>query len=326
MVLPPHGPDASPRRHLRCGMTAAAAHAAIAGRVSPRLRQQRVTGLMLAAPAALTLIVLLLAPSSAVIVLSFTDYNLGTDWPTSVGFANYRAVAADAAFRASIVNTAVFVAVVVPASILLGLGFALLIETRIAAKAWYRTAFFLPVTATLVAMATAWEVILHPNFGLLNTILASIGLEKVRFLADPDVALFSIAAIAVWKQVGYNVILFLAGLSTIPRDLYEAAAIDGADGGWRRFLLVTAPMLAPVTLFVTVITLIRAFSEFETVAVLTDGGPLRATSVILFQLYEEAFRYLRIGTGSAIAVLFLVGVATLSLMQTILADRRRRHA
>jgi multiple sugar transport system permease protein len=271
------------------------------------------------------LLVLLLLPAAMVLVLSFTDYNLGSTLPQPVGLENYRAVFADPNFRTSIANTAIFVGIVAPASVLLGLGFALLIETRSTLRGWYRTVFFLPVTATLVAMATAWEVILHPNFGLFNTLIAMVGGERVRFLADPDIALYSIAGIAVWKQVGYNVVLFLAGLSVIPRDLYEAAAIDGADSGWRRFLLITAPMLAPVTLFVIVITLIRAFSEFEAVAVLTDGGPVRSTSVILFQLYEEAFRYLKIGTGSAIAVLFLVFVATLSIAQTMMADRRARH-
>jgi multiple sugar transport system permease protein len=302
--------------------------AVIAGslpRPSARIRVQRRAGTLLALPAMVALLVLLLLPAAMVLVLSFTDYNLGSTLPQPVGLENYRAVFADPNFRTSIANTAIFVGIVAPASVLLGLGFALLIETRSTLRGWYRTVFFLPVTATLVAMATAWEVILHPNFGLFNTLIAMVGGERVRFLADPDIALYSIAGIAVWKQVGYNVVLFLAGLSVIPRDLYEAAAIDGADSGWRRFLLITAPMLAPVSLFVIVITLIRAFSEFEAVAVLTDGGPVRSTSVILFQLYEEAFRYLKIGTGSAIAVLFLVFVATLSIAQTMMADRRARH-
>ena len=295
------------------------------GAASGRLRRRRQAGAVLAAPAATALILLLLMPSSAVILLSFTDYRLGTVLPSNVGLENYEAIFADPAFRGSIANTAIFVGIVAPASIALGLMFALLIRSCGAGKVWYRTAFFLPVASTLVAMATAWEVLLHPNFGLLNTLLALAGFSKIRFLANPDVALYTIAAIAIWKQVGYNVILFLAGLSSIAPELYEAAALDGADRGWRQFQLVSWPLLAPVTLFVVVITLIRAFSEFETVAVLTDGGPLRSTSVILFQLYEEAFRYLKIGTGSAIAVLFLAFVALLSLAQIALADRRSRH-
>ena len=293
--------------------------------VSPRLKAQRRAGLLLAAPACVLLFVVLLLPSSAVVLLSFTDYTLGAGMPAFVGLASYKAILSDPVFRSSARNTAVFVSIVAPASIGLGLVFALMIGARTTLKRFYRMAFFLPVTATFVAMATAWEVLLHPTFGLFNTILSFAGLEKIRFLSDPGIALYAIAAIGVWKQVGYNMILFLAGIATIPPELYEAASLDGAGQGWRRFLLVTWPMLRPVTLFVVVITLIRALSEFETVAVLTGGGPVHATGVVLFQLYEEAFRFLKIGTGSALAVLFLAFVAALSLIQTTLSDRRAPH-
>jgi multiple sugar transport system permease protein len=295
---------------------------ASAAKPSLRLQAQRRAGLLLATPAAVLLLVLVLLPSSAVIVLSFTDYQLGLGESRYVGTDNYATLIHDPGFRQSLRNTAIYVATVAPISIALGLIFALMVEARVTFKAWYRTAFFLPVTSTLVAMATAWEVLFHPTFGLLNTVLAAIGVGKVRFLANPDTALFALAAIGIWKQVGFNLILFLAGLSTIPKELYEAASIDGADRGWRRFLLVSGPMLGPVTLFIVVITLIRAVSEFETVAVLTDGGPIRATSVILFMLYEEAFRYLKIGTGSAIAVMFLTCVALLTWLQMHLASRK----
>ena len=279
-------------------------------------------GLLLAMPAALLLLMLVLAPSSAVVILSFTDYQLGLDRPNFVGGNNYTALFADAAFRQSLRNTALYVLTVVPLSSGLGLLFALMIEARTTLKKGYRTAFFLPVTATLVAMATAWEVLLHPTFGLVNTALSLAGLNKVRFLSDPDVALFAIAAIGVWKQLGYNLILFLAGLSTIPPELYESASLDGAERGWRRFFLVSWPMLGPVTLFVVVITLIRAFSDFEAVLVLTDGGPVGSTSVVLFQLYQEAFRYFKVGTGAALAVLFLLFVALVSWAQLKVGDKR----
>ncbi len=300
----------------------AQAGAPVTAKPSARVIAQRRAGIWLAAPAALLLFLLVLLPSSAVLLLSLTDYQLGLGESRFVGADNYAALVSDPAFRQSLLRTAIYVATVAPVSIGLGLIFALKIEARTTLKAWYRTAFFLPVTATLVAMATAWEVLYHPTFGLLNTVLALAGFQKVRFLADPGTALFAVAAIGVWKQVGFNLILFLAGLSTIPRDLYEAASIDGADGGWRRFLLVSWPMLGPVTLFIVVITLIRAVSEFETVAVLTDGGPVGSTRVILFMLYEEAFRYLKIGTGSAIAVMFLVCVALLTLLQMRLAEKK----
>jgi multiple sugar transport system permease protein len=287
----------------------------------PTNAQQR-AGWFLSAPAALLLVIFVLLPSSIVIFLSLTDYQLGLGEAHFVGFDNYTATLTSAEFHKSLINTLVYVAIVAPVSIILGLVFALMIEARTTFKSFYRTAFFLPVTATLVAMATAWEVLLHPTFGLINTIIALFGASKIRFLSDPNVALYAIAAIGVWKQIGFNMILFLAGLSTIPHELYESASLDGADHGWKRFILVSWPMLGPVTLFVVVITLIRAFSDFEAVLVLTDGGPIRSTAVVLFLLYEEAFRYFKIGTGSAIAVLFLLFVALISWAQWKIGQRQ----
>eukprot|EP01037_Dinobryon_pediforme_P001324 gene1324-1341_t len=310
----------------RAGTDAFAVRDEAAKPASPRLLVQRRAGAVLAAPAAILLIGILLLPSSAVLVLSFTDYSLGDGSPVFVGLDSYMAILTDPVFRSSARNTAVFVGVVAPASVGFGLLFALMIDRRSTLKRWYRTAFFLPVTATFVAMATAWEVLLHPTFGLFNTLLSLAGLEKIRFLSDPGIALFALAAIGIWKQVGYDMILFLAGIATIAPELYEAASLDGADRGWRRFLLVTWPALRPVTLFVVVITMIRALSEFETVAVLTGGGPVHSTGVVLFELYEEAFRFLKIGTGSALAVLFLAFVAALSLIQIAVSDRRSPHA
>ena len=283
---------------------------------------ERVAGLALAAPAAILLMVLLFLPSCGVLILSLTDYQFGMPDFTVVGLANYRAMLADPRVQNSLWNTALYVGTVAPFSIVLALLLAVLIEAQGRLRGVFRAVFFLPVTATLVAMATAWEVLLHPSFGLVNTLLALTGSPKQRFLTDPDIALWSLAAIGIWKMVGYNTLLFIAGMATIPRDLYEAAAIDGAETGWGRFTLVTWPMLAPVTLFVTTITLIRAFSEFETVAVLTGGGPNGATDMMLYTLFEEAFRFFDIGLASAIAVTFLAFVAGLSILKVGYFDKR----
>ena len=291
-----------------------------AARDRPGAGGQKAAGLALSAPASLLLALLLFLPSSGVIILSLTDYRFGMDAARFVGLDNYAAMLADPRVRESLANTFTYVAVVAPVSIGLGLLLAVLIEAQGALRGLFRTIFFLPVTATLVAMATAWEVLLHPTFGVVNTVLAALGLAKVRFLSDPDVALWSLAAIGIWKLVGYNVLLFVAGIATIPADLYEAASIDGADRGWKRFALVTWPMLGPVTLFVSTITLIRAFSEFETVAVLTSGGPNGATTMILWSLYEEAFRYFDIGLASALAVAFLGFVAGVAILKVRFLD------
>ncbi|MGV6871986.1 carbohydrate ABC transporter permease [Pseudochelatococcus sp. B33] len=285
-------------------------------------RAQARVGLVLAMPATLLLVALLIGPAVLVLLLSFTDASLGLAGMRFVGLGNYERMIMDAGFGVSLRNTALYVLIVVPVSIGWGLLVALLIARQTRFTSFYRTAYFLPVAATLVALATAWEVILHPGFGFANAVLDLFGVSPVRFLSDPATAIYALAAIGVWQLVGFNMILFLAGLSTIPEDLYEAAAIDGADGGLKRFLLVTWPMLAPVTLFVTVMTVVRAFSVFETVAVLTQGGPMKSTMVILYTFYEEGFRFFRVGYASAIAVSFLLFVTLLSLMQIRVSERR----
>ncbi|SCX21365.1 Lactose transport system permease protein LacF [Agrobacterium sp. DSM 25558] len=286
-------------------------------------RAQARAGLILALPATVLIAALLIGPAILVFVLSFTDASLGLAGARFVGLSNYVRMLTDPGLSHSLRNTALYVLVVVPTSIGWGLLVALLIA-RSPFATLYRTAYFLPVAATLVALATAWEAILHPSLGFANTMLQLLGTSPVRFLSDPDTAIYALAGIGVWQLVGFNMILFLAGLSTIPEELYEAAAIDGADRGVKRFLLVTWPMLAPVTLFVTVMTIIRAFSVFETVAVLTKGGPMKSTSVILYTFYEEGFRFFRVGYASAIAVSFFVFVTLLSLLQMRISERRQR--
>ncbi|CDM60106.1 MULTISPECIES: carbohydrate ABC transporter permease [Rhizobium] len=286
-------------------------------------RAQTRAGLILVLPASVLIAALLIGPAIVVFILSFTDASLGLAAARFVGLGNYVRMLTDPGFAHSLRNTALYVLVVVPTSIGWGLLVALLIA-RSPFAALYRMAYFLPVAATLVALATAWEAILHPSLGFANSLLQLLGASPVRFLSDPATAIYALAAIGVWQMVGFNMTLFLAGLSTIPNELYEAAAIDGADRGVKRFLLVTWPMLAPVTLFVTVMTIIRAFSVFETVAVLTRGGPMKSTSVILYTFYEEGFRFFRVGYASAIAVSFFVFVTVLSLVQMRISERRAR--
>lgn len=291
-------------------------------RLSKGDRSRQRAGIALATPAAFFLVSLLLGPAVIVIFLSTTDYRFGLGDPGFIGIGNYTDLFSDPKFWNSIRNTAIYVGIVVPGSVLSGLGVALLIESRSVMRRFYRVAYFLPVTAMLVAAATAWEVILHPNFGLANVLVSALGYEKLRFFSDPDLALFTLAAIGIWELVGFNMVLFLAGLSTIPRDLYEAAAIDGATGGMDRFRMVTWPMLGPTMMFVLILTAIRAFRVFESVAVLTHGGPNRATDVILYTLFVDGFRYFRIGYASALAVVFLLVTVTLTLMQARFFDRR----
>jgi multiple sugar transport system permease protein len=203
----------------------------------------------------------------------------------------------------------------VPASVGLGLGAALLIEADPSLRSFYRASYFLPVMATLIAMAIVWEFVLDPRLGAVNMVLKSFGWKTVDFLHDRKVVLFTLCGIGVWQSVGFNMVLFMAGLTAVPRDLYEAAAMDGAGRGFERFRLVTWPMLGPVTLFTVVITAIRAFQVFDTVQVLTDGGPNKASEVLLHTIYAEAFNFFRDGYAAALVVVFLAFIAALSAVR-----------
>ena len=199
---------------------------------------------------------------------------------------------------------------------------ALLIQSAAGLKTFYRAMFFLPVMSTVIATAIVWEFMLHPTFGLVNLALGAVGIQGRNWLQDGDTALYVLAIIGIWQQFGFNMVLFLAGLLSIPRYLYEAAAIDGARSSWDRFCLVTWPMLGPVTLFVTVISTIRAFQVFDTVQALTRGGPNKSTEVLLYSMYAEAFEFFRTGYAAAIAVLFIVLTTILMLIKTHVLERR----
>lgn len=276
----------------------------------------------LVAPAFLAMLLLLLGPVLAVMLLSFTDYQLGAKGLSFVGIDNFRELAGERVFWKSLGNTLVYVAVVVPSAVLLGLGVALLIEAGATWRAFYRAVYFVPVMATLIAMAIAWEFMLHPQFGLVNLILKAVGLPAQNWLNDPALALPVLACIGIWQAFGFNMVLFLAGIVSIPKHLYEAAEMDGAAGAWSRFWLVTWPMLGPVTMFVVIITAIRSFQVFDTVHALTKGGPVKSTEVLLYTMYAEGFEFLRSGYAAAVAVVFLLFVLALTILKTRLIDRK----
>lgn len=197
----------------------------------------------------------------------------------------------------------------------------MLIESSSLGRAFFRSAFFLPVVSTTVAMAIVWEFLLHPSIGPLNTAIALLGLPRQSFLNDAATVLPTLAAIGVWENAGYNMVLVMAGLKTIPRDLYDAAAVDGADRPYERFWTVTLPLLGPTLVFVVVISFLRSFRVFETVAAITQGGPRRASEVVLFTIYQEGFVFFRVGYASALTVVFVVVLLVLTLVKFRLLDR-----
>jgi multiple sugar transport system permease protein len=276
----------------------------------------------LSAPAVLLLAGLILAPTLAVLGFSLTDYELGYDGVRFIGLDNYAELLGDRTFLISLKNTAIYTAIVTPASVLLGLGVALLIQAETRGRAFFRTVYFLPVASLLVAMATVWQYLLHPSIGPVNEMLRLVGLPGPNWLGGSGTVLFSLALIGVWQSVGFNMVLFLAGLTAIPRELYAAAEIDGAASAWERFRLVTWPMLGPTTLFVITISVVNAVKVFETVGTLTQGGPNKASEVLLWTIYQEGFVYLRVGYASAMTVVFLAVLVVLMLVQYRVLDRR----
>lgn len=298
---------------------------AIAPSRRPQARAEAIAAWLLCAPATALLWAMLLGPVVAVALLSLTDWTFGAPGIAWIGLGNYAEMLDDPVFWTSLVNTVIYVGLSVPISVLLGLGVALLIESGTSGVAFYRAVYFLPVVATLLGMALVWEFLFHPRVGLINEALGAIGLPTRDWLKDPATALYALMAIGIWQAVGLNMVLFLAGLKAIPRDLYEAAAIDGADGVWERFRCVTWPMLGPALVFVVTITAIRSFQVFDTVSVLTEGGPQKSTSVLLFQIYQEGFEFLRSAYAAALTVVFLVFTQALTLAQVTLLERRTHY-
>lgn len=283
---------------------------------------ERLTGIGFATPALLALVLLNVVPLIVLAFLSLTDYQFGNIDYNHVGLNNFTRAMQDESFRNSLFNTFVYVAIVVPGSVVLGLLFAILVHARKRSRSFYEIVFFLPVTATLVAMAAVWKFLLHPTLGPINALIVSLGFEPVSFLSDPALALPTLAVIGIWQLVGFNMILFLAGLSTIPRDLYEAADLDGAAGPIDRFLTVTWPMLGPTTLFVLITTTITAFKVFDTVVAMTRGGPQNSTEVILYSIYLEGFQYFETAYAAALTLVFLVFILIFSGIQTFFIDKK----
>ena len=270
------------------------------------------------APALLVIAVFFFVPVVAAFLISLTDFDIYALANLSnlrfVGLGNYGKLLATPLFWQALGNTLYFVAVGVPLSIAASLGTALLLHSRLARfKPFFRTALFAPVVTTLVAVAVIWRYLLNTRYGLLNYALGVVGIDPVDWLGDPHWAMPAIILFAIWKNFGYNMIIFLAGLQSIPDELYEAARIDGASV-WRQFVSVTLPMLSPVVLLVAILTIAGYFQLFAEPYVMTQGGPLQSTVSVLYFMYEEGFKWWNLGSASAVAfVLFLLIFAVTAL-------------
>ena len=271
------------------------------------------------APALLVLGVFFLLPVIAALALSLTDYDLYTLADIRnlrfVALGNYWALLQRPLFWSALGHTVYFVAVGVPLSMAASLGAALLLNSPLArAKPFFRTALFAPVVTTVVAVAVIWRYLFNTKYGMANFVLGHLGIHPIDWLGDPHWAMPTIIAFAVWKNFGYNMIIFLAGLQAIPPDLYEAARIDGASP-WRQFRHITLPMLAPTMLMVAILTVSGYFQLFAEPYVMTEGGPLQSTTSVLYLMYDEGFKWWNLGSASAVAfLLFIIMFAVTALM------------
>ncbi|MCA3563625.1 MAG: sugar ABC transporter permease [Methylocystis sp.] len=277
---------------------------------------------LLTLPAIIAYLLMILLPLAGVLALAFTDYEFGGTSFRWIGSENFADMLKDRTFMASIRNTVIYCFFVVPLSIGIALLLAILIEAGARGRAFFRAVFFLPVVSLTVAMATAWQYLLHPSIGPVNAVLRGLGLGTPNWLGSSDWVLMSLGMIGVWENVGFNLVLFLAGLTAIPRELYGAAEVDGAKSAWSRFALVTWPLLGPTLLFVIIITMTRSIRVFDSVQTLTQGGPNNASEVLLRTIYQEGFHYFKFGYSAAITLVFLAIVLAVMLVQTRLIDRR----
>ena len=266
-----------------------------------------------------------LLPVVASLLLSFTDFDIYAIADRAnlrlVGLRNYSELVASPMFLTALRNTLYFVVVGGPLTVAVALGAALLVNARLVRfKSFFRTLYFAPFVTTLVAVAIVWRYLYHAEYGLLNYGLGVFGIGPVDWLGDPRWAMPAIIVMAVWKNFGYSMLIFIAGLQSIPEELYEAARIDGARP-LRRFWHITLPQLGPTLLFVALITMIGYFQLFVEPYVMTAGGPLRSTTSVVLLMYEEGFRWWRMGLAAAIAFVLFGVILTATLVQFRLQRR-----
>jgi multiple sugar transport system permease protein len=257
-------------------------------------------------------------------VISFYKWELISPLKPFIGLLNYQMLWEDENFWLSLQNTLVYSISTVTLSTLLALPLAIFLARKSRLSAVYQTLYFLPVITPMVPMSIAWKWIYDYNYGILNYLLSLVGLPSVAWLTDPDIALWALIIMGVWKVIGYNMILLLVGIRNIPSSYVEAAAIDGASG-WQQFRFITLPLLKPILLYVIVTSTINAFNVFTQVYVMTLGSqsaPGQAVRVLVFDIYQNAFQYFRMGYASAEAVTLTMLVLGFTLIQFRIARNK----
>ncbi len=287
----------------------------IAKRKSRSLRQARhLTAYAFLLPNILGFVTLTLIPIVAAFGLSFLDWDFANP-AKFVGLRNFMRLARDSGFKISLKNTIYYSAVSVPLTIVFALFLAALLNQRVRGIKFFRTIYFFPEISSIIAVAVVWNMLYHPTMGPINSFLRSIGIDNPPgWTASVKWAMPAVILMSVWKQVGYYTVIFLAGLQGIPEQLYEAATIDGANS-WQKFRYITLPMLSPTTFLVSILLVINSFKVFDQIVIMTDGGPGRATNVLVYYIYYQAFLLFRFGYASAIATVLFALVLIVTIVQ-----------
>jgi multiple sugar transport system permease protein len=282
---------------------------------SRRTRRNTLIALCFIAPSFIGFLAFTVGPLIASLVVSLFDWNLISS-PTFVGIGNYvKLFTADPKFMAVLGNTVLFVIGAVPLSVVLGLAVALLLNAKIKFVSIFRAAYFVPVVISVVASALVWKWLFNSDAGVINSVLSAVGVQHPpEWLASTAWALPAVIIVSIWKNVGYNMVIYLAGLKNIPAELLEAAAIDGASR-WQQLWYVTVPMLRPTTFFITVISIINSFQVFGLALIMTNGGPGTATNTIVFYIYQQGFQNFSMGYASAIGWVLFALILVVTLVQ-----------
>ncbi|MBD2314513.1 sugar ABC transporter permease [Desertifilum sp. FACHB-1129] len=284
--------------------------------------RQRLTPYLFLAPALIILGLTVFWPALQAFYLSFNRYEYDlTQTPQWVGLANFQRLSQDPVFWQTLRNTLLYLVGVVPILAIAPLGLAILVNRQLRFITWYRAAFYTPVIISMVVAGIAWRWLYAEN-GLLNQFLRPLGIEPIPWLTHPSWALNSVMAVTIWKGLGYYMVIYLAGLQSIPQELYEAAAIDGSDG-IRRHWDITVPLMRPYLFLVAVISAISATKVFEEVYIMTQGGPRNSSKTIVYYVYEQAFRNLEISYACTIGLVLFLIILTLSLINLKLSSQTR---
>lgn len=307
--------------------TAEAAVTTPTPQVKARREKQVWSGYLFILPMLVIFCVFVVFPVLYTFYISFHEWPLLTSSAQShpyIGLENYRRVLTDPDFRNAFLNTIYYVMGSVPTGLVISLCLALLLNTGLRGMAFYRTAFFTPVVTAGVAVGLLWRWVFNTDYGLLNYALRLIGLPSVPWLDSTHLAMPAIIVASVWKGVGWGMVIFLAGLQGIPEHLYEAAKLDGASS-WRQFRHITLPLLFPTIFFVLVMSVIGSFQVFDMIYVMTGGGPLHATDVVIFYLFQFAFQRFQLGYAAAVSYILFAVIFVMTLAQLRIFGRRIQY-